>query len=66
MPLLCISACDDGVVHLKGLCKEEIVGNKNAILCLVGLGGHIGFVEGLIPNRLWFPKPAIEFLKAAA
>jgi predicted alpha/beta-fold hydrolase len=61
---LCIASSDDGVVHLKGLCKDELLLNPNAIVCVTGVGGHIGFVEGLIPKRTWFPKPAIEFLKA--
>lgn len=27
-------------------------------------GGHVGFLEGLFASTYWFPKPAVEFLKA--
>jgi len=60
--MLCISAEDDGVCHLKGLGKEEMIQNGRTILCLTKAGGHIGFLEGWNASSFWFPKPAIEFL----
>jgi predicted alpha/beta-fold hydrolase len=30
---------------------------------MTGIGGHVGFVEGIIPKSQWFPKPSLEFLK---
>jgi predicted alpha/beta-fold hydrolase len=62
VPMLCISAEDDGVCHLKGLGKEELLHNGNTILCLAKAGGHIGFLEGWRASEIWFPKPAMEFL----
>lgn len=62
VPMLCISSEDDGVCHIKGLGKEEIILNGKTILCLTKSGGHIGFLEGLMFDTIWFPKPAIEFL----
>ncbi|CAD8166031.1 unnamed protein product [Paramecium octaurelia] len=62
VPMLCISAEDDGVCHLKGLGKEEMIQNGRTILCLAKAGGHIGFLEGWNASSFWFPKPAIEFL----
>ena len=49
--MLCITTKDDGVVHLDSVCIEKIIENDNVILCVAGLGGHVGYVEGLIPNR---------------
>lgn len=61
--MLCISAADDGVCHLKALCKDELIANGKTIVCLAKAGGHIGFLEGWKANKTWFPRPALEFLR---
>jgi len=50
IPMLCISAADDGVCHLKALCKDELISNGKTIVCLAKAGGHIGFLEGWKAN----------------
>jgi len=64
VPLLVISSEDDGVVHPKSLGTNEILVNKKAIVCMTKKGGHVGFLEGIFPRKIWFPKPAIEFFDA--
>jgi uncharacterized protein len=64
VPLLLLSARDDPVVQYKKVPLEKVEGNTKVIFASTRTGGHVGFFEGLVKPKRWYPKPCIEFFEA--
>ncbi|KAK1258465.1 Embryogenesis-associated protein EMB8 [Acorus gramineus] len=54
VPLLCISALDDPVCTKEAIPWDECRANRNIILATTRHGGHLGFFEGILGDRLWY------------
>ncbi|CAD8166934.1 unnamed protein product [Paramecium octaurelia] len=66
IPTLCICTEDDDVCHIKALQENLLQESAKNIICVAKAGGHIGFLEGWKTESIWFPKPAMEYLKQFA
>lgn len=65
-PLLCLSADDDPFSPAEQIPVERIKNCDNVALLLTHTGGHVGFVEGLLPiGRGYMDRVYKEFIKAA-
>ena len=65
-PLLCLSADDDPFSPAEQIPVERIKNSDNVALLLTHTGGHIGFLEGLVPvGRGYMDRVYKEFIKAA-
>ena len=65
-PLLCLSADDDPFSPAEQIPVERIKNSENVALLLTHTGGHIGFLEGLIPvGRGYMDRVYMQFIKAA-
>lgn len=64
-PLLCLSADDDPFSPTEQIPSERIKDCDNIALLLTHTGGHVGFLEGLLPNgRGYMDKVYKEYIKA--
>lgn len=65
-PLLCLSADDDPFSPAEQVPIERIKNCDNVALLLTHTGGHVGFLEGLLPiGRGYMDRVYKEFIKAA-
>mgnify|MGYP002803940222 FL=1 len=65
-PLLCLSADDDPFSPAEQIPTERIKNSDNVALLLTHTGGHVGFLEGLVPvGRGYMDRVYKEFVKAA-
>ena len=65
-PLLCLSADDDPFSPAEQIPTERIKNSDNVALLLTHTGGHVGFLEGLVPvGRGYMDRVYKEFIKAA-
>jgi abhydrolase domain-containing protein 1/3 len=65
-PLLCLSADDDPFSPTEQIPTERIKNCDNVALLLTHTGGHVGFLEGLLPvGRGYMDRVYKEFIKAA-
>jgi predicted alpha/beta-fold hydrolase len=63
VPVLCISAADDPVVHPEAIPYQQTQKLPNIMIAVTDVGGHVGFPEGLWPSgRSWSDKLCVEFL----
>lgn len=61
-PLFCLQSHDDPISHSNCIPYETFKENENIILLETKRGGHIGWMEGVLNRKTYFPKPCIEFL----
>jgi len=64
IPLLCMQAKDDPILHHSSIPVDECVSNENITLLVTNSGGHVQWFEGFFKPKRWFPKPTVEFLNA--
>ena len=65
-PLLCLSADDDPFSPAEQIPAERIANCDNVGLLLTHTGGHVGFLEGLLPfGRGYMDRVYKTFIKAA-
>ncbi|KAJ3348252.1 hypothetical protein HDU83_001439 [Entophlyctis luteolus] len=64
IPSLLLSDLDDPIALRPSVPYDDVRANPNIVLALTRRGGHIGWFEGWIKPRRWFPKPILEFSQA--
>lgn len=64
IPLLCLQSKDDPISHFEVTPIHESDKNNNLFFYATERGGHIGWVEGILRFKVFYPKPCIQFLKS--
>ena len=67
IPLLCISARDDGMTSSMAIPFDDLRLNENIMLVVSDRGAHMCFIDNknfLQMNNQWLLKPVFEFLNA--
>jgi predicted alpha/beta-fold hydrolase len=64
VPLLCMHSRDDPVLSEASIPIQESLANENVTMLVTNHGGHVGWFQGFLKPKRWFPKPTMEFLNA--
>jgi len=64
IPLLCMHAKDDPILHQSSIPIKESLMNENVTMLVTNHGGHVGWFQGFLKPKRWHPKPTVEFLNA--
>lgn len=59
-PTLCVNAADDMFAPFKALPHEEAAQSSHVAMVITSRGGHIGFMEGLLPAVPFFSERLFE------
>ncbi|RXG71294.1 Phospholipase ABHD3 [Armadillidium vulgare] len=54
VPLVCLSAADDPFQPIHGIPYEEARKSSHVGIIITSRGGHIGFMEGILPTNRYF------------
>ncbi|UYV60279.1 ABHD3 [Cordylochernes scorpioides] len=60
IPVLCVNAADDMFQPFSALPLKEIEQQPNMAMVITSRGGHIGFMEGLVPSAPFFSERLFE------
>ncbi|XP_046913811.2 protein ABHD1 [Dermatophagoides farinae] len=66
-PTFCINAADDMFMPLEYLPLDEVLQSRNVAMLVTQRGGHIGFMDGFIPNfkcEFYSERVIEQYLKA--
>ncbi|KAM9316302.1 protein ABHD1 [Gastrophryne carolinensis] len=65
-PVLCLNAADDPFSPGHAIPEKEASSNPNVALLITAHGGHIGFLEGFLPNKQGYMNQVFSQFMGAA
>lgn len=60
VPLLCVNAADDMFCPVNAIPCQEVLNTRNIAIVISSRGGHIGFMDGILPAAPFFSDRLFE------